>query len=231
MRRNRRVKIIATLGPASSDKETIKKLFIAGADVFRINMSHASTETLSELHRTIRKVEAESGRPIGILVDLQGPKLRVGEFASGSVELVEGSSFTFDRDEKPGSTDRVYLPHPEIFEAVEPGHSLILDDGKRRLNITDVAKEAITAKVIVGGPLASRKGISLPDTILPFGAMTEKDRHNLEHAINLGADWIGLSFVQRGRGCGRSTKADPGTHGDHDKGRKAVGDKSPRADY
>ncbi|MDH3580419.1 MAG: pyruvate kinase, partial [Hyphomicrobiales bacterium] len=154
MRRNRRVKIIATLGPASSDKETIEKLFIAGADVFRINMSHASIEMLSELHRTIRKVEAESGRPIGILVDLQGPKLRVGEFASGSAELVEDASFTFDRDEKPGSADRVYLPHPEIFEAVEPGHSLILDDGKRRLSITEVSKEAITAKVVVGGPLA-----------------------------------------------------------------------------
>lgn len=206
MRRNRRVKIIATLGPASSDKETIKKLFIAGADVFRINMSHASIEMLSELHRTIRKVEAESGRPIGILVDLQGPKLRVGEFEAGSAELVVNASFTFDRDEKPGSTERVYLPHPEIFGAVEPGHTLILDDGKRRLTITDVAKEAITAKVVVGGPLASRKGISLPDTILPFGAMTEKDRADLEHAINLGADWIGLSFVQRGEDVAEARK-------------------------
>lgn len=206
MRRNRRVKIIATLGPASSDKETIEKLFIAGADVFRINMSHASIEMLSELHRTIRKVEAESGRPIGILVDLQGPKLRVGEFESGSAELVENASFTFDRDEKPGSAERVYLPHPEIFEAVEPGHTLILDDGKRRLTITDVSNDAITAQVVVGGPLASRKGISLPDTVLPFGAMTEKDRADLEHAINLGADWIGLSFVQRGEDVAEARK-------------------------
>jgi len=197
MKRNRRVKIVATLGPSSSDKETIGRLFEAGADVFRINMSHASHERLTELHRIIRKVEAEAGRPIGILVDLQGPKLRVGEFASESADLVEGETFRFDRNEDPGSAQRVHLPHPEIFKAVEPGHALILDDGKLRLIVSEATSDTITAEVVVGGPLASRKGVSLPDTILPFGAMTDKDRMDLEQAVNLGADWIGLSFVQR----------------------------------
>ena len=197
MKRNRRVKIIATLGPSSSDPETIRRLFEAGADVFRINMSHASPEKATELHNIIRKIEADFGRPIGILVDLQGPKLRVGEFARDSAVLKEGSTFHFDTNDDSGSALRVYLPHPEIFEAVEPGHTLILDDGKLRLKVLEASAELITAEVIVGGPLASRKGISLPDTILPFGAMTEKDRRDLEHAVNLGADWIGLSFVQR----------------------------------
>jgi pyruvate kinase len=130
-------------------------------------------------------------------VDLQGPKLRVGEFASESADLKEGETFRFDRNEDPGSAQRVHLPHPEIFTAVEPGHGLILDDGKLRLIVREASSDTITAEVVVGGPLASRKGISLPDTVLPFGAMTEKDRMDLEQAVNLGADWIGLSFVQR----------------------------------
>lgn len=210
MRRNRRVKILATLGPSSSEPEIIRRLFEAGADVFRINMSHASHERLTELHRIIRKVEADAGRPIGILVDLQGPKLRVGEFASGTAELEEGGIFRFDRNEEPGSAQRVYLPHPEIFESVEPGHTLILDDGKLRMIVREASPEEITAEVIVGGPLASRKGVSLPDTVLPFGAMTEKDRRDLEQAVNLGADWIGLSFVQRGDDVAEARKLSRG---------------------
>lgn len=196
MKRNRRVKIIATLGPSSSDPDTIRRLFEAGADVFRINMSHASSEKLTELHRVIRKIEADAGRPIGILVDLQGPKLRVGEFAGGAAELNEGEIFRFDRNEDTGSAQRVYLPHPEIFRAVKPGHKLLLDDGKLHLIVRETTSDTILAEVAAGGALASRKGISLPDTVLPFGAMTDKDRKNLELAINLGADWIGLSFVQ-----------------------------------
>lgn len=196
MKRNRRVKIIATLGPSSSDPDTIRRLFEAGADVFRINMSHASSEKLTDLHRVIRKIEADASRPIGILVDLQGPKLRVGEFAGGAAELNEGEIFRFDRNEDTGSAQRVYLPHPEIFRAVKPGHKLILDDGKLHLIVRETTSDTILAEVAVGGALASRKGISLPDTVLPFGAMTDKDRKDLELAINLGADWIGLSFVQ-----------------------------------
>lgn len=210
MRRNRRVKILATLGPSSSDPEVIRRLFEAGADVFRINMSHASHETLTETLRAIRKIEADMGRPIGILVDLQGPKLRVGKFEGKSAELNEGALFHFDRDETPGSDSRVFLPHPEIFEAVEPGHTLILDDGKLRMTVKDASPQKITAEVNVGGPLFARKGISLPDTVLPFGAMTDKDRQDLELAVNLGADWIGLSFVQRGDDVAEARKLSRG---------------------
>ncbi len=198
MKRNRRVKIVATLGPSSSDPATIRRLFEAGADVFRINMSHATAEGLSELHRVIRKIEADAGRPIGILVDLQGPKLRIGEFADGAAELKEGEIFRFDRNEDAGTAQRVFLPHPEIFRAVEPGHKLILDDGKLHLTVRETTSDTVSAEVIAGGALASRKGISLPDTVLPFSAMTDKDRKDLEQAVDLGADWIGLSFVQRG---------------------------------
>jgi pyruvate kinase len=210
MRRQRRVKIIATLGPASSDQQTISKLFSAGADVFRINMSHATRETLGELHAIIRKVEAEARRPIGILVDLQGPKLRVGEFASQAVDLAEGTGFTFDRSGEPGSATRVHLPHPEIFRAVSPGDLMILDDGKLRLSVTDASEDEIRATVVVGGRLASRKGVSLPDTLLPMGAMTDRDRVHLEHAINLGVDWVGLSFVQRGDDIAEARKLTSG---------------------
>lgn len=210
MRRNRRVKIIATLGPSSSDPEVIRRLFEAGADVFRINMSHASHENLTETLRAIRKIEAEAGRPIGILVDLQGPKLRVGNFQSDSATLAEGALFHFDRNEEPGSSDRVFLPHPEIFEAVEPGHALILDDGKLRMTVKEATPDKITAEVNVGGPLYARKGISLPDTVLPFGAMTDKDRRDLDQAVNLGADWIGLSFVQRGDDVAEARKLSRG---------------------
>lgn len=210
MRRNRRVKIVATLGPSSSDPDTIRRLFEAGADVFRINMSHASHERLTELHRTIRKIEADAGRPIGILVDLQGPKLRVGEFAAGTAELDDGHIFRFDRKDESGTAQRVFLPHPEIFQSVEPGHTLILDDGKLRMTVREASPDVITAEVIVGGPLASRKGISLPDTVLPFGAMTDKDRRDLDQAVNLGADWLGLSFVQRGDDVAEARKLSRG---------------------
>ena len=198
MRRNRRVKIIATLGPSSSDPETIAALFEAGADVFRINMSHTSPDKLSELVAAIRKVEDDAGRPIGILTDLQGPKLRVGEFADDVAELKKGEIFRFDRSQTPGSPARVYLSHGEIFKAVEPGHRLILDDGKLHMIVREKTPDTILAEVVTGGPLASRKGISLPDTVLPIGAMTDKDRRDLEHAVTQGVDWIGLSFVQRG---------------------------------
>ena len=210
MRRNRRVKIVATLGPSSSKPETIRRLFEAGADVFRINMSHTSPDRLTELLRIIRKIEADMGRPIGILVDLQGPKLRVGEIEKDSAELSEGAVFHFDRQKKSGDANRVFLPHPEIFEAVEPGHTLILDDGKLRMVVREKSKDTIAAEVLVGGPLSSRKGISLPDTVLPLSAMTDKDRVDLEQAVNLGADWVGLSFVQRGDDVAEARKLSRG---------------------
>ncbi len=175
----------------------IARLFEAGADVFRINMSHTPHDRMRELVAAIRKVEKDHDRPIGILVDLQGPKLRVGAFAGGSAMLDNGATFTFDADPKPGDAKRVHLPHPEIFEGVQAGHTLLLDDGKIRLVATEASKQKIVVRVEVGGKLSDRKGVSLPDSIIPFSALTPKDRSDLDAALDAGIDWIGLSFVQR----------------------------------
>ena len=197
MRRLRRAKIVATLGPASSNAEMIGKLFRAGADVFRINMSHTSHERMRELVATIRSVEEDTGRPIGILVDLQGPKLRLGTISGGSVMVKNGDTFVLDSDSTIGDVNRVYLPHPEIFAGVQAGHTLLIDDGKVRLVVTDAQPQKITTKVVVGGKLSDRKGVSLPDSTLPFSALTAKDTSDLEAALETGIDWIALSFIQR----------------------------------
>jgi pyruvate kinase len=197
MRRLRRIKILATLGPASSDSAMIRKLFEAGADVFRINMSHTSHDKMRELVATIRNVESSYGRPIGILVDLQGPKLRLGSFTEGAVELNNGAMFTLDSDPTLGDKTRVYLPHPEILRALKPGHALLIDDGKLRLIAEETSPDHALVRVVTGGRMSDRKGVSLPDTDLPVSAMTTKDRADLEAALETGIDWIALSFVQR----------------------------------
>ena len=197
MRRNRRVKIVATLGPASNNEKTIRALFEEGADVFRINMSHTTPDALRQSHAIIRKIETEFSRPIGILIDLQGPKLRIGKFESGAIRLTEGDIVSFVRRESVGGLGRVHLPHPEIFQAVQPGHSLLLDDGKLRLRVVEASDVRIDAEVLTSGTLGSRKGISLPDTVIPLEAMTDKDRADLEDALGVGIDWVALSFVQR----------------------------------
>ncbi|MEQ8701344.1 MAG: pyruvate kinase, partial [Bauldia litoralis] len=197
MRRWRKVKILATLGPSSSDKAKIKALSHAGADVFRINMSHTDHPSLRRMVNTIRAIEEEGSRPIGILADLQGPKLRIGTFADGKIELTAGDSIVLDSDPKPGNQKRVYLPHPEIFEAIEPGHRLLLDDGKVRLRVTKASKTRATAFIEAGTALSDRKGISVPDSTLGFSALTDKDRSDLDAALDAGVDWIALSFVQR----------------------------------
>jgi pyruvate kinase len=197
MRRNRRVKIVATLGPASNNEKTIRALFEEGADVFRINMSHTTPDALRQSHAIIRKIETEFSRPIGILIDLQGPKLRIGKFESGAIRLTEGDIVSFVRRESVGGLGRVHLPHPEIFQAVQPGHSLLLDDGKLRLRVVEASDVRIDAEVLTSGMLGSRKGISLPDTVIPLEAMTDKDRADLEDALGVGIDWVALSFVQR----------------------------------
>jgi len=197
MRRQRRTKILATLGPASSSREQIAALFTAGADVFRINMSHTPHDKLREFIETIRSIEHEEQRPIGILADLQGPKLRVGTFADGPVTLANGASFILDSDKKPGDSTRVHLPHPEILTALEPGHRLILDDGKVTLTAEHCTPKRAECRVVVGGKLSDRKGVSLPDTTLPVSALTDKDRSDLDAALNAGVDWIAVSFVQR----------------------------------
>jgi pyruvate kinase len=197
MRRSRKVKILATLGPASSDKETIGKLFQAGADVFRINMSHTDHPSMEALVGRIREVEAEIGRPIGILADLQGPKLRVGKFAAGSVSLTLGQTFTLDDNPAPGDATRVHLPHPEILAAVEAGDRLLIDDGKLQLKAISSDGKAIVTTVVAGNRISDRKGVSLPDTDLPVGALTDKDRKDLDAVLAANVDWVALSFIQR----------------------------------
>ena len=197
MRRLRRIKILATLGPASSDSATIRKLFEAGADIFRINMSHTSHDKMRELVQTIRNVESSYGRPIGILVDLQGPKLRLGLFGNGPIQLKNGATFVLDSLKEPGDENRVHLPHPEILAALKVGDALLLDDGKVRLIAEECSHDRAVTRVVIGGRMSDRKGVSLPDTDLPMSAMTNKDRADLEAACETGIDWVALSFVQR----------------------------------
>jgi pyruvate kinase len=197
MRRLRRTKIVATLGPASSDRTMIARLFEAGADVFRINMSHTAHDKMRELVAAIREVEHACDRPIGILVDLQGPKLRIGSFVGDSVVVKDGATFALDSDPSPGDETRVQLPHPEILAALEPGHTLLLDDGKVRLTTIEKSAGRVLARVEVGGRLSNRKGVSLPDTTIASSAMTAKDHSDLEAALDAEIDWVGLSFIQR----------------------------------
>ena len=197
MRRMRKTKLLATLGPASQDDEVVAKLFEAGADIFRINMSHSSHDVLRARVLQLRALETRFARPVGILADLQGPKLRVGTFAEGSAMLEKGQRFTLDSNPEPGDATRVHLPHPEILEPLEVGHTVIIDDGKLRLRvIEETPTEAVTV-VEVGGKISNKKGVSLPDTTIPVSAMTPKDRADLDAALDAGVDWIALSFVQR----------------------------------
>ena len=197
MRRQRRTKIVATLGPASSDQATIERLFVAGADVFRINMSHTPHEAMRGYVKAIRAIEQKLDRPIGILVDLQGPKLRLDAFKDGGVQLSEGATFVLDADKKPGDAKRVHLPHPEVLAALEKGHRLLVDDGKVELVVTETSPTRAVTRVAVAGRVSDRKGVSLPDSTVALAALTPKDRSDLEAALETGVDWIGLSFIQR----------------------------------
>jgi pyruvate kinase len=197
MRRQRRTKVVATLGPASASRAVIGQLFEAGADVFRINMSHTSHEKMRELVAAIRAVESEWNRPIGILVDLQGPKLRLGSFKSDWAEIDTGQDFILDTDPAPGDSKRVNLPHPEIFAAVKVGDTLLIDDGKLCLLVAEATPQRILARVKVGGKISNRKGVSLPQTIVPVAALAAKDITDLEAALHAGIDWVALSFIQR----------------------------------
>ncbi|MBA3880744.1 MAG: pyruvate kinase [Sphingobium sp.] len=195
--RLRKVRVLATLGPASSTPEMIEALFRAGADAFRINMSHGDQASKIPLIDAIRAMERKLGRPSTILADLQGPKLRVGKFDGGKVVLATGATFILDRDATPGDATRVELPHREIFEAVTPGARLLLDDGKLVLRVVDCEGDRIETRVEVGGALSNSKGLNVPDVVLPMAALTEKDRSDLTFALDQKVDWIALSFVQR----------------------------------
>ncbi|MBM3597987.1 MAG: pyruvate kinase [Alphaproteobacteria bacterium] len=197
MRRQRNGKIVATLGPASSSAERIRSLFEAGADVFRLNFSHGTHDDHRARYDAIRALEQVRGRPIGVLLDLQGPKLRIGTFANNPINLAAGDTFRFDMDDKPGGQTRVRLPHIEIFQALETGSELLLDDGRIRLNVERCGSDFAETKVVTGGKLSDRKGVNVPNATLPLSPMTDKDRQDLKFGLDLGVDWVALSFVQR----------------------------------
>ena len=196
-KRERATKIVSTLGPTSTSPEMISKLFESGADVFRLNFSHGTHEDHKTRYDIIRKLEIKYNRPIGIIADLQGPKIRIGNFINGKIDLINGSLFIMDSDKKmKGDQRRVSISNPEIFSSLQPGAELLLDDGKMRLIVEKNNGTSIETKVLVGGPLSNHKGINIPGTILPMSPLTQKDRLDLDFALDIGVDWIALSFVQ-----------------------------------
>jgi len=197
LRRLRNAKIIATLGPSSSSPAMIRSLFDAGVDMFRLNFSHGTHGDHKKRFEAIRDVERDVGRPIGIMMDLQGPKLRIGTFSDGPVELRSGDKFCLDLEATPGDRTRVPLPHPEIFAALVPGTDLLLDDGKVRLEVLECGPHYAETRVKIGGRLSERKGVNVPGVILPLSPVTEKDRRDLIFGLEQGADWVALSFVQK----------------------------------
>ena len=197
MRRTRNAKIVATLGPASSEPAVIEQLFLAGVDVFRLNFSHGAADDHRARVAALRAIEQKHGRPIAILADLQGPKLRVGTFEGGPVQLQDGQAFRLQLDAIAGSAQAVQLPHPEIFAALVPGAELLLDDGKLRLKVERCDAGSADTTVLVGGKLSDRKGVNVPGVVLPISALTDKDRRDLAVALELEVDWVALSFVQR----------------------------------
>lgn len=197
IRREHLTKIVATLGPGTSSPERIEALFRAGVDVFRLNFSHGAYEEHQKRLETIREVENQTGRPIAVMMDLQGPKLRIGQFGEGPIDLAKGDHFRLDLTDEKGNQDRIQLPHPEIFAALEPGAELLLDDGRVKLRVTECGKDFADTEVLVGGPLSDRKGVNVPGVVLPLSPLTEKDRADMEFGLEAGVDWCALSFVQR----------------------------------
>jgi pyruvate kinase len=197
MIRNRRTRIVATLGPTSATPDMVLALARAGVDVFRLNFSHGSHDDHAKSYANVRAAEEETGRPLGVLADLQGPKLRLGTFTATSVALQKGAHFRLDRDPTPGDETRCCLPHPEIFAALDVGEDLLIDDGKVRLRVLEHGADWAKTEVIQPGPVSNRKGVNVPTAVLPISAMTDKDRKDLRFALSLGVDWVALSFVQR----------------------------------
>ena len=197
MRRHRRAKIVATVGPASASPEMLKRLFLAGVDTFRLNFSHGTHDDHAKVHRAIRALEVELGRPIGILQDLQGPKIRVGKIRDGKIIVAAGETVRFVPSDAEGDRDAIPLPHPEIFAAIMPGDHLLIDDGRVRVAVTRLGDDFIESKVVFGGAISNRKGINLPGTVLDLSPLTAKDRADLAFGLDLGVDWVALSFVQK----------------------------------
>ena len=196
-RRNRRAKIVATVGPASASPDMLRRLYLAGVDVFRLNFSHGTHDDHAAVHRAIRDLEADLDRPIGVLQDLQGPKIRVGTIKDGHIEVRAGDTVRFVPEGSDGNAQSIPLPHPEIFAAALPGHRLLIDDGRVHLTVARFDGDAIVAEVLIGGVISNRKGVNVPDTVLDLSPLTPKDRADLEFGLSLGIDWLALSFVQR----------------------------------
>ncbi|MGY2052572.1 pyruvate kinase [Methylobacterium sp. JK268] len=196
MRRHRHAKIVATVGPASAAPERLRALFLAGVDTFRLNFSHGSHDDHAKVYRAIRALEQEIGRPIGILQDLQGPKIRIGTIAGGRLALEAGDAVRFVRSGEAGDARSIPLPHPEIFASVTPGQDLLIDDGRVRVRVTGVTDDTLDAEVVTGGTISDRKGVNLPGTVLALSPLTAKDRADLAFGLELGVDWVALSFVQ-----------------------------------
>ena len=211
--RGRKVKILATVGPASRSPEMLARLFRAGVDAFRVNMSHGEHADHAETIKTIRALEKEFARPIAILADLQGPKLRVGKFKDGQAVIRHSGHFTLDRNPEPGDHTRVELPHPELFGLLEKGQRLLINDGKIRLRVIRAGANEILCSAEVGGVISDRKGVNVPDAEVPIPALTDKDRRDLAFALEHGADWIGLSFVQRPEDLAEARKLMTGPDG------------------
>ncbi|MET7241768.1 pyruvate kinase [Methylobacterium sp. EM32] len=197
MRRHRHAKIVATVGPASSAPDRLKALFLAGVDTFRLNFSHGTHDDHAEVHAAIRALEAEVGRPIGILQDLQGPKIRIGTLRDGRLDLEAGETVRFVLEGRDGGKQAIPLHHPQIFAAVVPGQDLLIDDGRVRVRVIGLEAAAITAEVVTGGIISNRKGVNLPGTLLDLSPLTQKDRADLAFGLELGVDWVALSFVQK----------------------------------
>ena len=196
MRRDRHAKIVATVGPASSSPEMLRQLFLAGVDTFRLNFSHGTQADHAAVHAAIRALEGEVDRPIGILQDLQGPKIRIGTLTGGAQLLETGETVRFVLGGQEGDKSAIPLPHPEIFEAILPKQHLLIDDGRVRLEVSRLGADTMEARVLVGGVISNRKGVNLPGTVLKMSPLTAKDRADLAFGLELGVDWVALSFVQ-----------------------------------
>ena len=199
MLRKRNTKIIATLGPSSSSPLKIHSLFQAGADIFRLNFSHGTHSDHRKRVFHIRQYEKRLGRPIAILGDLQGPKIRIGTFKKKSITLVNNQKFELDLNPEPGNEKRVFLPHPEIFKSVKKNTRVLIDDGKILLNIIGVNSEKITTEVLNGGKISNMKGVNIPDTLIKMSSLTKKDIKDLEFCLDLSLDYVALSFVQKAK--------------------------------
>ena len=228
MRRHRRAKIVATVGPSSASPAMLEKLFLAGVDTFRLNFSHGTHDDHAKVHASIRALEMKMRRPIGILQDLQGPKIRVGTIKDGKIRVEAGETVRFVLSGSDGDKNSIPLPHPEIFAAVAPGQELLIDDGRVRVTITGLGSDHIDALVVNGGVVSNRKGVNFPGTILGLSPLTAKDRADLAFGMKLGVDWVAMSFVQRAADLLEARKSRRRWHGTRGEDREAVGNRTYR---